>query len=361
LRKLEWKYCIACYGIPFIPAFVYLFIETKARGKVYGSAIQWCWVRSEWGSLRIAVVFAPVWALIVLSTAIYIFAGREILKSRRRLRSLAHDSAVSSSTTQHQIDFPRTTDVAIPNEAHSAPVKGSSSSSPHCDLELERTSNPGPKYPSDPIYTGSRTAMSASILPLGRTPSAATAAAKKRRASFEANTIIWTYTKFSMMFLLALLVTWTPPTVNRVYNFVNSSPNFTLSYLSGLVVPLQGFWNSIIYIATSYPAVKSLFDISLLRRRRATPAVSQSNSENNEHPRSVLLSQVTHGDCRRDYDGATAKGTHELSSAHSRISANPTSTRGLHAVANARAHRSCSGGLAPLASKHGFHEGCVQL
>lgn len=39
LRELEWKYCIACYGIPFIPSFVYLFIETKARGKVYGSAI----------------------------------------------------------------------------------------------------------------------------------------------------------------------------------------------------------------------------------------------------------------------------------------------------------------------------------
>lgn len=39
LRKLEWKYCIACYGLPFIPSFVYLFIETRARGKIYGSAI----------------------------------------------------------------------------------------------------------------------------------------------------------------------------------------------------------------------------------------------------------------------------------------------------------------------------------
>jgi hypothetical protein len=53
-------------------------------------------------------------------------------------------------------------------------------------------------------------------------------------------------------------------------------------------------------------------------------------------------------------DGATAEGAHELSSAHSRISANPTSTRRLDAVANARAHRSCSGGLASLASKRGL-------
>jgi hypothetical protein len=39
LRKLEWKYCIASYGVPFIPSFVYLFIKTKARGQIYGSAI----------------------------------------------------------------------------------------------------------------------------------------------------------------------------------------------------------------------------------------------------------------------------------------------------------------------------------
>lgn len=38
LRRLEWKYILCCYGLPFIPAFAYFFIETKARGKVYGSA-----------------------------------------------------------------------------------------------------------------------------------------------------------------------------------------------------------------------------------------------------------------------------------------------------------------------------------
>jgi hypothetical protein len=39
LRQLEWKYVLFCYGLPFLPAFVYFFIETEARGKVYGSAI----------------------------------------------------------------------------------------------------------------------------------------------------------------------------------------------------------------------------------------------------------------------------------------------------------------------------------
>lgn len=39
LRRLEWKYVLCCYGIPFIPAFAYFFIKTQARGRVYGSAI----------------------------------------------------------------------------------------------------------------------------------------------------------------------------------------------------------------------------------------------------------------------------------------------------------------------------------
>jgi len=39
LRRLELKYLMACYGLPFLPAFVYLFISTISRGKIYGSAV----------------------------------------------------------------------------------------------------------------------------------------------------------------------------------------------------------------------------------------------------------------------------------------------------------------------------------
>lgn len=38
LRKLEWRYLTICYGVPFIPAIVFLFIDTEERGKIYGSA-----------------------------------------------------------------------------------------------------------------------------------------------------------------------------------------------------------------------------------------------------------------------------------------------------------------------------------
>jgi hypothetical protein len=39
LRKLEWKYLVFCYGLPCIPAIIFLFIETEERGKVYGSGL----------------------------------------------------------------------------------------------------------------------------------------------------------------------------------------------------------------------------------------------------------------------------------------------------------------------------------
>ena len=39
LRALEWKYALLCYGIPFIPAIVFVFTQTEARGRIFGSAL----------------------------------------------------------------------------------------------------------------------------------------------------------------------------------------------------------------------------------------------------------------------------------------------------------------------------------
>jgi hypothetical protein len=39
LRRLEWRYILLCYAVPFIPALTLLFIETPHRGKVYGPAV----------------------------------------------------------------------------------------------------------------------------------------------------------------------------------------------------------------------------------------------------------------------------------------------------------------------------------
>ena len=39
LKRLDMRYLLGCYGASFIPAFTYIFISTKDRGRVYGGAI----------------------------------------------------------------------------------------------------------------------------------------------------------------------------------------------------------------------------------------------------------------------------------------------------------------------------------
>lgn len=61
LRKLEWMYILACYGVTFATAFVYCFIWTAERGRVYGPSLLWCSVSSQWDFLRIAIGYGPAW------------------------------------------------------------------------------------------------------------------------------------------------------------------------------------------------------------------------------------------------------------------------------------------------------------
>jgi hypothetical protein len=76
----------------------------------------------------------------------------------------------------------------------------------------------------------------------------------------DANRATLSYCYTALLFFIALLVTWVPSTVNRVYTLVSpGSPSpFALDFASGLVLPLQGFWNTVIYIVTSLAACRAL-------------------------------------------------------------------------------------------------------
>lgn len=54
-------------------------------------------------------------------------------------------------------------------------------------------------------------------------------------------------------------MTWVPSSINRVYSLIYpSSVSVSYAYAAGLVLSLMGFWNSVIYIATTRAACKSL-------------------------------------------------------------------------------------------------------
>lgn len=61
------------------------------------------------------------------------------------------------------------------------------------------------------------------------------------------------YLRTSFIFAFAVLVTWIPSSINRIYSLSHDGRvSFQLSVASGCVLPLQGVWNALIYFTTSW-------------------------------------------------------------------------------------------------------------
>ncbi|KKK15962.1 hypothetical protein ARAM_002807, partial [Aspergillus rambellii] len=268
LRRLEWKYLVLCYGLPFIPAFVYFFIKSTSRGRIYGSAILWCWVTQSWDFLRLALFYGPVWLVIVLTLSIYARIGVLIWRRRRQLKEAgAHDTPIDLANSQDP-PFSKVTEIRItretarclpPGELRLSFDQASSFAAPRNYMQLGhrpysvsvQAGNlvPPPNAQLDPA----RDAEAPEPPPHHR-------AYRRGSTASEVNSAAWAYTKYAMLFFIALLVTWVPSTINRVYAFVlPGSPNFGLNYASSFVLPLQGFWNSLIYISISWRSFKKVF------------------------------------------------------------------------------------------------------
>lgn len=70
------------------------------------------------------------------------------------------------------------------------------------------------------------------------------------------------YMRTSFIFGFAVLITWIPSSINRLYSLTHDGKiSFPLSVASGSVLPLQGVWNAIIYFTTSWSIVQEEFAI----------------------------------------------------------------------------------------------------
>lgn len=101
-----------------------------------------------------------------------------------------------------------------------------------------------------------------------------------------------------------------PSTINRVNTLVHpNSSVFGLDLASSLVLPLQGFWNTLIYIVTSWAACKALwgetrakfFGSSAPRPNRSLPASMNISNKFNNHR--TLGSDDTRADISMRMDG----------------------------------------------------------
>ncbi|KIW62355.1 hypothetical protein PV04_10536 [Phialophora macrospora] len=309
LRDLEWRYLGACYGIPFLPAFVFLFVNSGGRGKVYGDAVLWCWVTTEWNVLRIATFYGPVWLIILVTMFIYVKVGMVVFRWRKQLLSLGRSESKQEvpSGGYAMKELPTSpTSPSVPQKTYEVTISSQVPHSPdriHGQLRSPRNTYYGEPSPTNAHHERFQSIHEAAF------PETNTNVVIERPQTkkVDANKATLSYCKTAMLFFLALLCTWVPSTINRVYTLVRPNDSvFGLDFASGLVLPLQGFWNTVIYIVTSLPACKALWAgiLASLNSRaprpdRTTPALTTSTQRNHR----ILGSADTRADIYVSIDG----------------------------------------------------------
>ncbi|KAI9850425.1 MAG: hypothetical protein M1838_005702 [Thelocarpon superellum] len=251
LRAMEIKYFILCYGLPAVPAFIYLGLRTNNLGMVYGNAVLWCWVGKSWDALRVATFYGPVWVVMLATFTIYAFAGIEIYQKRKQLVDFLHrPSSPVPPLIVNPFTSTKTTEVKITREA----IEPSRSDSPSDMIESAPPAVDGSGEPAGRYQPYSIT--------IEGNPPTTTALTRATQATTiaETNRAAWGYARCAFFFFVVMLITWIPSSVNRVYGLVHPTQfSFALNFVAALVLPLQGFWNSVIYIMTSLPACRSLW------------------------------------------------------------------------------------------------------
>jgi hypothetical protein len=262
LRTLEPYYLVVCYGLPFIPAFTFLFVKTASKGRIYGDAVVcpkapqfhsmltlceklWCWVSLEWDVLRVATFYGPVWVIIFTTLGIYVWAGTVVFRWRDQLINMAHSQA-NTQVDERELEPVETTRRVTMHKNERGVWVASPDDALYVETPEKTHNQLSPGY-RDSRYQEYAARSSASIRP----------------TTAQANRAALNYCKCALLFFVALLVTWVPSTINRVYTLVHPhTVVFGLDFASGLVLPLQGFWNAVVYIAISFPACKALLTFS---------------------------------------------------------------------------------------------------
>lgn len=202
-----------------------------------------------------ALCYVPAWICIIVAFTIYTMAGREIFLNRKQLRAFNQRRGYPMEI-ESPFDSYKTMEVNITSEVAPTAHKDVVPTTVNTDVPSRTPSGRG--YDRYTVTIGSAPLSPRIIMP--PTPSGEALTYRKNKAAMEANTAAWGYTKCAVLFFVSLLITWVPSSINRVYSL--SHPDLVsvpFTYASGVVLPLMGFWNSVIYITTSWTPCKMLF------------------------------------------------------------------------------------------------------
>ncbi|KAF1948336.1 hypothetical protein CC80DRAFT_24250 [Byssothecium circinans] len=294
LRHLEKWYLLGAYGVTGIVAVTYIFLDHFGSRIIIGPATLWCWVSAEVDWMRIAFFYAPVWGVIFSTMAIYIVTGWKIFRKGSELHSLSkrvaadqdlgnapHSPHISTDlgiikvettmeveTTQPQDSWdPQAASPTLHNASRSSfgstkqlssnvetPAPTHIQPNPH-SRRIHHTANTPSGYRATAFATNPmrepdvEPSRSMSITNNNNTA--------RRHNGMKVNAAALGYFKVAFLMFAALVCVWVPSTANRLQQFIHKDhPMFGLNLASALVLPLQGFWNSMIYISTTWPECK---------------------------------------------------------------------------------------------------------
>lgn len=230
---------------------------------------------------------------------IYVRAGGDIYSNRQRLLRISNEQSTShASTIDNPFQASKTTEISFVSESvDKGAVPGSQIAGPVAAHNPYSVVVTGPEQRSrfdienEPRHHSQ--ARDFEMPQAVRFPTTDNQHSHQqmsgRRAMTQTDNANWAYAKVAVLFFVGLMVTWIPSSANRVYSYVHPGEiSLGLEFASAFVLPLQGFWNSIIYATTSIPACKSfwrelrghkVFSSQPLRR------VSTNFSPNNESSR----------------------------------------------------------------------------
>ncbi|KAK3178722.1 hypothetical protein OEA41_000859 [Lepraria neglecta] len=207
---------------------------------------------------------------ILISFTIYLAAGREIFAKRQQLRGFSNPSRPALIEVENPFTSFKKTEIYVTTELATMtspnirdvffPIDESDKSK---GLPSRRPSNGG--YDQYSVTISSAPPMSPTFQAPPTPPKGLVTVQlrnnnNKNKAANDANAAAFGYTKVALLFFVSLLVTWVPSSINRAYSLVHPDlVSLPFTYASGIVLPLMGFWNSVIYITTSWPAVRGLF------------------------------------------------------------------------------------------------------
>ena len=231
--------------------------------------------------LHVAPQFDSTRLILILTMFIYIFTGRDIYAKRRNLREFSTLQYIQPDAASFEVS--RTTDGQITSQPALMSPKNVHDADRNRSMRFSHSSR---RCQDDEPYT----VTIESPKPSRGSPSS---------SRYKTDIATWAYTKVALLFFAALLITWVshtspssscmcantsepyskvPATVNRIYIFMHAGDvSFPLLYIVALLLPLQGFWNAVIYIATSMSACRGLW--ASLRRQRREPVSTLPSSQ----------------------------------------------------------------------------------